>query len=93
MRIHSFMHILAMYKGWGVEVRGIVPTSTIYSTTIHSANVPFFDLVPVVPPTKLKEEWNGMEYISLRKTVPKVAGLCKEESYGSKCESIHPSTI
>ena len=49
MRIHSFMHILALYKGWGVEVRGIVPTSTIYSTTIHNANVPFFDLVPVVP--------------------------------------------
>ena len=22
-------------------------------------------------------EWNGMEYISLRKTVPKVAGLCE----------------
>ena len=49
MRIHSFMHILAMYKGWGVEVRGIVPTSTIYSTTIHNANVPFFDLMPEVP--------------------------------------------
>ena len=49
MRIHSFIHILALYKGWGVEVRGIVPTSTIYSTTIHNANVPFFDLMPEVP--------------------------------------------
>ena len=39
------MHILALYKGWGVEVRG-------NALTIHNANVPFFDLVPVVPPNQ-----------------------------------------